>query len=199
VKHVFVETNFLVALLRPFPQKPACDLYGRHRHNIELHIPWCAFTEASRTLERIIREDLAFVDGAGRLLGSMMTSSPRPSGSFHTEVKKFINEGRKRRQDALFDYTQRLKDIQGAVTVEPPSQAAVQMTLTLFTRKILPPFDEMVLGTVLDAASALCSAGQTDVWFCNLNKNDFEPTSGNELGAAYQNAGLKYLPSFEVP
>ena len=74
MKHVFVETNFLVALLRPFPQKPACDLYSRHRHNIELHIPWCAFTEASRTLERIIREDLAFVDGAGRLLGSMMTS-----------------------------------------------------------------------------------------------------------------------------
>ena len=65
--------------------------------------------------------------------------------------------------------------------------------------KSLPPFDEMVLGAVLAHAGALHAAGETDLFFCNLNTKDFEPTTANDLAGAYAGAGLRYLDSFAVP
>jgi hypothetical protein len=69
----------------------------------------------------------------------------------------------------------------------------------LFPIKSLPPFDEMVLGAVLAHAGALHAAGETDLFFCNLNTRDFEPTTANDLASAYAGAGLRYLDSFAVP
>ncbi|AUX42461.1 uncharacterized protein SOCE26_038940 [Sorangium cellulosum] len=81
----------------------------------------------------------------------------------------------------------------------PPSQAVIQRTLSIFPVKSLPPFDEMVLGAVLTHAEALSARGETELFFCNLNAKDFEPTAGNELGNAYAASGLRYLDSFSVP
>ena len=63
MKHVFVETNFLISLLRPFPAKDALDLFGRNDGvNQRLHIPWCSQAEARRALTHIIATDLGFTD-----------------------------------------------------------------------------------------------------------------------------------------
>ncbi|MGD0679700.1 MAG: hypothetical protein ABSC94_30300 [Polyangiaceae bacterium] len=60
MKHVFVETNFLVSLLRPFPAQDALDLFARN--DLRLYIPWCSQAEARRTLTEIIKADLGFTD-----------------------------------------------------------------------------------------------------------------------------------------
>src|SRR5690606_6514825 len=62
MKHVFVETNFLIELLRPFPSKDAERLFARNDGvDLRLYIPWCSQSEAWRTLkDRIIGEDLGF-------------------------------------------------------------------------------------------------------------------------------------------
>ena len=74
MKHVFVETNFLISLLRPFPAQDALDLFARNDGvNLRLYIPWCSQAEARRTLTDIIKADLGFTD--------MMMQFVRPSSS----------------------------------------------------------------------------------------------------------------------
>jgi hypothetical protein len=61
VKHVFVETNFLVDLLRPLPSADAEALFERfQRGELQLYVPWASVSEAKRTLDRIMADDLGF-------------------------------------------------------------------------------------------------------------------------------------------
>ena len=199
MKHVFVETNFFVDVLRPFPRLEAEQLLARHGADVTLYVPWCSITEAKRTIDRIVREDLAFVDGAGRfsrrLHGQDRAKAPVDLGT----VRAFIELARTLRRETLFDFAAKVDTLAARLTVIPPSQAVVQRTLTLFPIKSLPPFDEMVLGAVLAHAAALQADGATGLFFCNLNTKDFEPTTANDLAGAYAGAGLRYLDSFAVP
>lgn len=64
---VYVETNFVIDLLRPFPKEGATELFDRHRSSeLTLLVPWCSLKEAQRTLERVVRSDLGFDDVAGK-------------------------------------------------------------------------------------------------------------------------------------
>ncbi|WP_433929122.1 hypothetical protein AB3662_36495 [Sorangium cellulosum] len=68
MKHVFVETNFLVDLLRPFPVRDAETLFERVANDLILHIPWVSVSEAKRTITtKLIGEDLGFADLVGKL------------------------------------------------------------------------------------------------------------------------------------
>src|ERR1700722_13419076 len=63
MRHVFVETNFLVDLLRPIPAPTAEALFARNDAvDLRLYIPWCSQSEARRTLRHIINADLGFID-----------------------------------------------------------------------------------------------------------------------------------------
>lgn len=67
MKRVYVETNFLVDLLRPFPARAAKELHELHQDGgLRLTVPWCALKEAQRTFERVIRDDVGFEDLAGK-------------------------------------------------------------------------------------------------------------------------------------
>lgn len=202
MKYVFVETNFIVDVLRPFPRQDPERLLARHGKDVTLHVPWCCAAEAQRTLNRIIREDLAFIDGAGKFLGQTMSlpaGRGRPDASFAAGIQEFIRRGRASRTQALFDYPTRIEALMRSLSVIEPSPAVIARTLGVFPIKALTPFDEMVLGAVLEQAGALHAAGESAIYFCNLNKNDFAPTTGNELAAAYATAGIQYLDSFVVP
>jgi hypothetical protein len=54
VNHVFVETNFFIDVLRPFPAPVATALLARVGRDVTLYLPWVAIGEAKRTLVRII-------------------------------------------------------------------------------------------------------------------------------------------------
>lgn len=47
MKHVFVETNFLVDLLRPRSKRSATELFARHGSDVALYIPWCSVADAT--------------------------------------------------------------------------------------------------------------------------------------------------------
>lgn len=199
MKHVYVETNFIIDLLRPFAKKGATDLRARDGQDLILHVPWCSLTEAKRTLERIIHEDLGFVDNAGRFLGQLGAAPGGPDRSLHQAATKFVKLAREARWGALSDYTDRLDAFAKSVDVLPPSPPATERTVDVFRRKSLNPFDEMVLGLILADAEQRHAAGEGPLYLCNLNTRDFEPTSGNDLAAEYRRVGLVYLPTFQVP
>lgn len=115
------------------------------------------------------------------------------------QVLAFIKLAREVRYGSLADFVNKVDELAARLTVIPPSQDVVQRTLTLFPTKSLPPFDEMVLGAVLTHAEMLRARGDTELFYCNLNTKDFEPTTGNDLAAAYAISGLRYLDSFQVP
>ncbi|MEI8259419.1 MAG: hypothetical protein WCJ30_27440 [Deltaproteobacteria bacterium] len=70
MKHVLVETNFVIDLARPFPSPDAEKLLARAApgRDVTRHIPWVAIAEAKRTLDRIIREDLGFTDAMSQFV-----------------------------------------------------------------------------------------------------------------------------------
>jgi hypothetical protein len=195
VKHVYVETNFVVDLLRPLPSKGADSLFARHGVDVTLHVPWCSITEAKRTLDDIVREDLGFIDNAGRFMRQLGPSVAADQAA----IARFIQRARQARRDALYDHLDRLEQLANQVNVLQPSKRASQLVVDVFRRKSLKPFDEMVMATVLADAEARNAVDPGPHYFCNLNTKDFEPTTGNELSTAYQSVGLKYLSTFEVP
>ncbi|HEX2872812.1 MAG TPA: hypothetical protein VHP33_16230 [Polyangiaceae bacterium] len=198
MKHVYVETNFVIDLLRPFASKGARALRARHGQDLTLHVPWCSLTEAKRTLEAIIREDLGFVDNAGRFLGQLGAAADPTNRAMQTEVRRFLQSARDARLQALFDFPDRLEALARDVDILQPSPRAAQLTVDLFRRKALKPFDEMVLGAVLADAELRRAAGEGPLYLCNLNTRDFEPTSGNDLVAEYARVGLTYVSTFDV-
>lgn len=100
---------------------------------------------------------------------------------------------------------QAIAAVAGNLKVIPPSVTVISETLRIFTVKTLKPFDEMVLGAILAKAGELHAAGERELYFCNLNKNDFSPVDGAgqvsrpSLHAEYKKYGLTYKSSFDVP
>lgn len=80
MKHVFVETNFLVDPLRPFPSKDAGALFARNDGvDLRLYIPWRSQSEAWRTLsDRIVREDPGFTDAMMKFAVRRWLASQHP-------------------------------------------------------------------------------------------------------------------------
>jgi len=194
-KHVFVETNFLVDLLRPFPSRDAEALFARNGVDVCLYVPWCSQSEAYRTLPEIIRQDLGFTD-------AMMRFSVRRWLSDKTlfdkrELDKVQKLAKGDRADALASLEQRLQEAVATMEIIAPSPAVVARTLRVFTVKSLKPFDEMVLGATLSMATQLHAANERDLYFCNLDR---DLASGYPaLIAEYNSCGLTVREDFRVP
>jgi len=200
VKHVFVETNFLVDVARPFPSPDATALLKRAQTggDVALHVPWVAVAEAKRTLDRIIREDLGFTDAMAKFAAREFRN-----GTLTRQSKQQIDALQARastaRSAAIKSITASVDQVAASATLIEPGKAVVQKVLSLFAVKSLRPFDEMVLGAVLTKAAELHLQGARELWFCNLNKNDFDPANQPGLMAEYGACGLRFLPSFAVP
>lgn len=142
MKHVFVETNFLIDLLRPFPSKDAEKLFARNDGiHLRLYVPWCSQSEAWRTLkDRIISEDLGFTS-------AMMQFARRrwlaDKTSFDKrEIDKLKKLADAARTEAITTLDQRLQETVGKLECINPSPAVIGRTLQVFTVKALKPFDE---------------------------------------------------------
>lgn len=197
MKHVFVETNFLIELLRPFPAKDAENLFKRNDGaNLCLYLPWCSQSEAWRTLkDRIIGEDLGFT-------GPMMTFAVRRWVADRTlfdkrEVDKLQRLADADRVEALKTLDQRITDAVSKLQRIDPSPAVVARTLQVFKTKALKPFDEMVLGAVLSKATELHAANEFDLHFCELDGD--LASQHPPLLAEYRACGLTVHQHFRVP
>jgi hypothetical protein len=200
VKHVFVETNFIIDVARPFPSPDATGLLKRAEPggDVTLHIPWVAVAEARRTLDRIIKEDLGFTDAMSKFVVREFLG-----GTVSRADKKVIDALSARasaaRKAAIQTIASAVDAAAGSAALIEPGKPVVTKVLSLFAVKSLKPFDEMVLGAVLTKAAELHQQGERDLWFCNLNKNDFDPSNQPGLAAEYHACGLRFLASFAVP
>jgi hypothetical protein len=198
LKHVFVETNFIIELVRPLPGPDAEKLFARQGADVRLHLPWASVVEAKRTLDRIIREDLGFDDSMQRFGVRRFRA-----GSLSQDEKKVLDHfatiAKAARETALKSIGSDVDAKVAKMELIEPTKGVITKTLSIYPIKSLPPFDEMIMGAVLTKAYDLLQSGETDLYFCNLNKKDFDPTNRSQLEAEYKACGLKYLPTFKVP
>lgn len=194
MKHVFVETNFLVDLLRPRPSRDAVDLFrGNDGVNLRLYIPWCSQSESLRTLnERIIKEDLGFTDA---MMACALRHWLANRAAFdRAEIEKLRDLADNERVQAFRTIEARIQTAVDRMTRIDPSPDVITRTLQVFKVKSLKPFDEMVLGAVLTKATELYDAGERDLVFCTLDgdlANKHPP-----LVSEYARCGLKVSQGF---
>lgn len=198
MKHVFVETNFMVEVLRPFPAPRAMELLDRTGRDVTLYVPWVSLVEVKRTLDRVIREDLGFDDAMMKRAGREMANGSLGAAE-HRTIQQFADATKVARGAALASVGSRVDSLASRLVVIEPTKEVVSKTLALFPVKSLPPFDEMVLGAVLVKAAELYAAGAADMFFCNLNKKDFDARERPALATEYEACGLVYMPGFDVP
>lgn len=204
MKHVFVETNFLLGVARPCPEKAAVKLLSRHGKDLTLYVPWCSLPEAKRTLQRIIDDDLGYAESMSQF--AVLTLKPSGELKLLGELTNFAKRVRAARRLAKAEIEATVDGIAKSMEVISPSAAAVDETLRIWKVKELPPFDEMILGAVLAKAAELYQQGEREIYFCNLNKSDFSPydkggmaISRPTLDVEYGRCGISYLSSFDVP
>jgi hypothetical protein len=200
VKHVFVETNFVIDVARPFPSPDAEALLARADvgGDVILHIPWVAIAEAKRTLDRIIREDLGFTDSMLQFVVREFRDR-KIDPAEKRAIDSLSQRAKASRQAAIQGIATTIDAVAARATVIEPNKAVVAKVLTLFAVKSLKPFDEMVLGAVLTKATELHHAGERELWFCNLNKKDFDPANQPALASEYSMSGLQFRASFAIP
>lgn len=196
MKHVFVETNFLVDLLRPSPSKDADALYARNDNvNLRLYVPWCSQSEAWRTLNRVISEDLGFVEAMMRFTVRRWTADRTLFEK--VEIDKLRGLAKADHAAALTSLATRIQATVASIARIDPTPEVVARTLQIFTVKALKPFDEMVLGAVLSKASELFAAGERELYFCNLDGD--LASQHPALAAEYGACGLTVRQDFNVP
>ncbi len=198
MKHVFVETNFLIDLVRPFTGHDAVRLFGRRTTDVRLYVPWVSVVECKRTLDRIIQEDLGFADamqkfGVRQFLDKKITTDDKQV------LDALAASASIARAQALNAISATVDAAIADMEVIEPTREVVQTTLAMYPIKSLQPFDEMVLGAVVTRARQLREGGTAGLFFCNLNKKDFDPKNRPTLNAEYAACGLTYLASFQVP
>jgi hypothetical protein len=204
VKRVFVETNFLVGMARPLQEERASRLAHRSGRDVTLYVPWCSVTEARRTLLRVIDDDLGF--DQTMLKFAVRALLPIGDHPAIATIDAFAKRAREARRVAKAGADAAIDALVRTMEIIPPSPDVVGETLRIWAVKNLPPFDEMVLGAVLAKAAELHRNGERELFFCNLNKNDFSPHDRGSvaitrpsLEAEYAKYGVTYLSSFDVP
>lgn len=198
-KHVFVETNFIIELVRPVVVvQDAVQLFERRNTDVNLYLPWVSIVESKRTLDRIIREDLGF-ESAMLRFGIRQLQTKDITNDDKKVLDKLAVQASQARANALKTISTTINNVVTQMRVIEPTKEVVQKTLEMYPIKSLPPFDEMVLGAVLTKAQELFKSGETELFFCNLNKKDFDSAGRPNLAAEYAASGIQYVPGFNVP
>jgi len=205
VRHVFVETNWLVTLAAPARNPPpaALELRDSARDGrIRIYLPACCISEAKKTITQKFQPK-----EAGRLRAFVEWASEKNHLDHETaesarimlsSFEGHVRSGLAKLNDTLLDITKA-----AGVEVLPLDDAALGMSLELhFTEVELSEFDRAVLATVLTKGRSLRDSGETDVSFCDLD-SDLLPwgkRSGArpELKKLYDDAGVQVYPDFTL-
>jgi hypothetical protein len=192
VRHVFVETNWLVALAVPARNPPpaAVELLDSARGGgTRIYIPACCISEAKKTIRLKFQPK-----EADRLRGFVQWAFEKKHLDHETaeSARKMLQSFQGRVASGLAALTETLRTITSAAGVEvlPLDDAVLSMSVELHFKEVeLSEFDRAVLATVLTKGRNLRGSGESDVSFCGLDSN-LRPSARAELKKLYDDAGV---------
>jgi hypothetical protein len=180
MKHVFVETNWVVDYCAPAHQRAlaAINLLEAAKSGaIRLHLPAPCLAEA-RSAIRIkfqpreanrLREFLKWAKANGYLKDNVVADTRLVLDQFEQLVKQDL--------DNLEARIEGLKAEKG-FHVFPLSTEMLERSISLGTEMDLKPFDNSILSAVLVRAHELLKEGENDLAFCELD-GDLQPWDKN--------------------
>jgi hypothetical protein len=180
MKHVFVETNWVVDYCAPAHQRVLAAiklLEAARSGTISLHLPAPCLTEA-RSAIRIkfqpkeanrLREFLKWAKSNGHLEAKVVEDTRQVLDQFEQLVKQDL--------DNLEARLEGLKNESG-FQIFPLSGEMLERSILLTTEVDLKPFDNSILAGVLVRAHELLREGETDLAFCELD-GDLQPWDKN--------------------
>lgn len=198
MRHIFVETNWVVAFAAPAHHKlqvrAAAELLERAAaKEIVLHLPSICISEARRPIqERFqvrneadrIRRFLLWAVGEAHITPEEDAITRKVLDKMEGFVKRDLGQ----LEDTLASLTQKT----GLEIFDITQAMAQRCTELSFLQLGLEPFDQMVLAGVLVRSEQLLLAGEDDIALCELDTNlqpwDRNFDSKQPLTALYDNA-----------
>ncbi len=172
MRHVFVETNWLVDLAAPArnPTPAAIQLCdSAEAGHIRIYLPACCISEAKKTIRQKFQPKEAdtlrkFVQWA-----SEKKHLDHESAESARTMLSVFEEHVTAELEALSDTLRSITSAAG-VEVLPLDDAVLGRSLDLHFREVdLSEFDRAVLATVLTKGRSLRGSGETDISFCELD------------------------------
>jgi len=206
VRHVFVETNWLVTLAAPArdPIPAAVELLdSAKRGGIRIYLPGCCISEARKTIRQKYQPKEAnrlrgFIEWAvekQHLDQETAESSRKMLSSFEGHVRSGLDK----LNDKLLEIT-----TAAGLEVLPLDGPILETSLALYFKEIqLSEFDRAVLATVLTKGRSLRDSGESDVSFHGLDSDLWPWEKGKdraraELKKLYDDAGVLVYSDFTL-
>ena len=206
MRHVFLETNWLVALVAPARDPPpaAVELLDLARDGrIRIYIPACCIGEAKKAIRLRFQPKEAdrlkrFVQWAvekKHLDHQIAESARKMLSSFEGHVRSGLDA----LKDKLFEITSA-----AGVEVLPLDDGMLEMSIDLHFKEIeLSEFDRAVLAAVLIKGRRLRDGGEVDVNFCELDSDlwPWEKGTGRpraEFKKLYDDVGVWVYSDFTL-
>jgi hypothetical protein len=206
VRHVFLETNWLVEIAAPAHEPPpaAVELLNSARDGrIRIHVPACCIGEARKTIRSKFQpKEADRLRSFVRVALELNILDQNTAEAARMMLSRFESHV----TSELGALNGTLRGIIGASGVEvlPVNDAVLDMSLELHFREVeLSEFDRAVLAAVLINGRALRNAGEADVNFCTLDSNlwPWRKRTGQvqpELKKLYDDAGLRVYGDFTL-
>jgi hypothetical protein len=180
MKHVFVETNWVVDYCAPAHQRALAAirlLESANSGTIQLHLPAPCLAEA-RSVIRIkfqpreadrLREYLKWAKANGHVEAIIEDATRRVLDQFEGLVKRDL--------DNLEARLEGLRAEKG-LHIFPLGTDMLERSISLTTELDLKPFDNSILAAILTRAHELAEQGEKDFAFCELD-GDLQPWDKN--------------------
>jgi hypothetical protein len=180
MKHVFVETNWVVDYCAPAHRRVLAAvklLEEANSQEISLHLPAPCITEARAAIRtkfqpteaNRLREFLKWAKTGGHLDGEQVESTRHVLDQFERLVKQDL--------DNLEARLNQLKAEKG-LEIFPLTEQMLERSVSLAVEIELKPFDNSILAAILVRANELKNEGAGDLAFCELD-GDLQPWDKN--------------------
>lgn len=178
MRHVFVETNWVVACAAPAHHKTPAALELLERARLEelmLHVPAISMAEARRPISERYQSRMEAERIRQYLLWARDQKIVTPENE--AVVRGVIDQMENRVKADLAKLDQTLQDLGSAkgVDVFDLTQPMLGLCCELsYTKLGLQPFDQAILAAILVRADDLAKEGVTETEFCELDQ-DLQP------------------------
>lgn len=206
VRHVFVETNWLVTLAAParVPPPAAVELRNSAEDGrIRIYLPACCISEAKKTIRlKFQPKEADTLRGFVQWAFEKKHLDNRTAESAREMLESF--QGHVTSELAALTDTLRAITSAAGVQVLPLGDAVLDMSFELHFEEVeLSELDRAVLATVLTKGRSLRESGETDVSFCELDSKlwPWEKKTGRaraEFKKLYDDAGVWVYSDFTL-